>query len=277
MTDQINILGRFCGKRDVESLDRSELKAKYGIGKADVMVLFGGSVLAGGDVLAEAVKKEVAETYIIVGGAGHTTDTLRDLVHREYPAIETAGLPEAEIFQSYLREIHGCQADYLETRSTNCGNNITNLLALLREKQIRYRSIILCQDATMQARMDAGLRRYAPDDVQIINFASYAATVCADASGLAYAEKIHGMWDVDRYISLLMGEIPRLTDDENGYGPNGKQFIAHVDIPENVKEAFTQLRIHYGRRIREANPAFASEEYIKQTSWQRSQKPRRAR
>ena len=85
-----------------------------------------------------------------------TTDTLRDLVHREYPAIETAGLPEAEIFQSYLREIHGCQADYLETRSTNCGNNITNLLALLREKQIRYRSIILCQDATMQARMERG-------------------------------------------------------------------------------------------------------------------------
>ena len=25
------------------------------------------------------------------------------------------------------------------------------------------------------------------------------------------------MWDMDRYVNLLMGEIPRLRDDGNGY------------------------------------------------------------
>ena len=55
-------------------------------------------------------------------GAGHTTDTLRQIVQSEYPMISTANLSEAEIFQKYLQEIYGCEADYLETRSTNCGN-----------------------------------------------------------------------------------------------------------------------------------------------------------
>lgn len=40
-----------------------------------------------------------------------------------------------------------------------------------------------------------------------------------------------------------MGEIPRLSDDANGYGPNGKNYIAHVDIPENVKIAFEELKM----------------------------------
>ncbi|MDO5133730.1 MAG: ElyC/SanA/YdcF family protein [Eubacteriales bacterium] len=258
MIEAINTLGRFCGRRDVEELDSALLYQKYGIGKADVMVLFGGSVLAGGDLFAKAIRDEIAKTYIIVGGAGHTTETLRQQVNRECPSIETAGLSEAEVFQRYLQEVYGCRADYLETKSTNCGNNITNLLALLREHHIRCDSIILCQDAAMQARMDAGLRKYTGDSVKIINYASYAATVCEGESGLSYEEEIHGMWDVDRYINLLMGEIPRLTDDVNGYGPAGKQFIAHVDIPVNVKLSFELLKTGFGKQIREANPMFAS-------------------
>lgn len=248
----------FCGKRDIEALDSALLYQNYGISKADVMVLFGGSILAGGDVLAKAIQDRIASTYIIVGGAGHTTETLRQQVSSEYPSIETANLSEAETFQRYLQEIYECRADYLETESTNCGNNITNLLALLREHHVRCNSIILCQDATMQARMDAGLRKYTGDSVKIINYASYAATVCEEECGLSYEEEIHGMWSVDRYINLLMGEIPRLTDDVNGYGPIGKQFIAHVDIPENVKTAFELLKMQFGKQVREANPMYAS-------------------
>lgn len=258
MVEAINTLGAFCGKRDVETLDHKLLYQKYGIHKADVMVLFGGSILAGGDVLAKAIREEIARTFIIVGGAGHTTETLRQQVRREYPSIDASGLSEADIFQRYLQEVYGCHADYLETESTNCGNNITNLLALLRERRIRFDSIILCQDATMQARMDAGMRKHTGDSVRIINYASYAATVCKGEAGLSYSEKIHGMWDVDRYINLLMGEIPRLTDDENGYGPAGRQFIAHVDIPKNVKSAFELLKTRYGKQIREANTVYRS-------------------
>ena len=43
------------------------------------MVLFVGNIIAGGDILAEAIQNEVAKKYIIVGGAGHTTETLRNV------------------------------------------------------------------------------------------------------------------------------------------------------------------------------------------------------
>ena len=68
------------------------------------------------------------------------------------------------------------------------------------------------------------------------------------------------MWSIDRYVNLLMGEIPRLLDDENGYGPKGKDFIAHVDIPEDVKSAFNELKKIYGNEVRNANPIYATKE-----------------
>ena len=256
--NNINILGKFCGIRDINELSQEKLLEYYGIRQADVMVLFGGSVLAGGDVLAEAIKNKIAKKYIIVGGAGHTTETLRQIIHQEYPEIETRDLPEAEIFQRYLKTVYGCKADYLETQSTNCGNNITYLLDLLREKNIGFKSIILSQDASMQRRMAAGLKKYVQEDIVIINYATYTVNVLSAGEELCYEKEIHGMWTIDRYVNLLMGEIPRLTDDENGYGPNGKNFIAHVDVPETVKIAFEELKLIYGDKTREANPLYSS-------------------
>lgn len=259
IAENINILGHFCGKRDMEALTVCNLQDQYGLQRADVMVLFGGSTISGGDVLADAMKNGIAGKYIIVGGAGHTTDTLRQKVREECPSIMTDGLPEAEVFNRYLDVKYGLKADYLETRSTNCGNNITYLIELLKQYGIVYRSIILCQDATMQRRMEAGMRKYSSDDVKIINFAAYKAEVTIRNGQLAYIENIHGMWDTDRYVNLLMGEIPRLTDDADGYGPKGKDFIAHVEIPEEVQTAFEELKRIYGEDIREANPLFASQ------------------
>ncbi len=258
--EAINKLGAFCGKRDVAKLTRECLMEQFGIEQADVMVLFGGSILAGGDLLAEAMKQRAARTYLIVGGEGHTTETLRRKVREEIPQIETEGLAEAEVFQQYLWERYGVKADGLEKKSTNCGNNITYLLELLKREKIPCRSIILCQDATMQRRMEAGLRKYVGDEVKIINYAAYHAEVMADGEELSYRNEIHGMWNIDRYVNLLMGEIPRLTDDENGYGPKGKDYISHVEIPAEVREAFQKLKAVYGEETRYANPLYASKE-----------------
>ena len=254
----VNVLGAFCGVRDVPALTRAQLRGAIGQEQADVMALFGGSILAGTEVLAGAMREGAAKKYVIVGGAGHTTQSLRDEIHRREPSIETAGRPEAEIFAAYLARRYGMRPDALECESTNCGNNITNLLALLEGKNIGMQSIILCQDATMQRRMEAGLRKYRPD-VRIVNFASYQATVRASDGGLEYAEEIDGMWDVERYMTLLMGEIPRLSDDEGGYGPKGRGFIAHVDVPQPVQEAFEQLRTAFSDRVRAADARFATD------------------
>lgn len=255
IAENINTIADFCAPRDFSSLTQAAMQDAVRTPQVDVMVLFGGSILAGGDVLAEAIKNKIAHTYVIVGGAGHTTETLRQRVHAEYPAIETANLPEAEVFQRYLRTVHGCEADYLETASTNCGNNISYLLDLLHAHGVPCRSLVLTQDATMQRRMAAGLAKMAPD-IRCLNYAAYHAEVVVQNNKLAYAQNIHGMWDIDRYVNLLMGEIPRLTDDADGYGPRGKNFIAHVDVPTEVRAAYAALQPVYGTRA--ANPAFAS-------------------
>lgn len=258
IAEKINILGRFCGKRDVEKLTVEELQSRYGISRVDVMVLFGGSIICGGDVLAHAMEAGIAKKYIIVGGCGHTTETLRRLVHKAFPMILTENLPEAEVFSRYIKTVYGLEVDYLETESTNCGNNITNMLELLKKNNIDFKSIILCQDATMQHRMEAGLRKYVTNDILIINYATYQAAVIDSDKELAYSTDIYGMWDVDRYVTLLMGEIPRLTDDINGYGPKGKDYIAHVEVPAEVNEAFLYLKGIYKDSVREANPLYAS-------------------
>lgn len=258
VAENINILAKFLGTRDIDALNQEELFKRYGIHQVDVMVLFGGSILEGGNVLVSGIKNFVAKKYIIVGGAGHTTDTLRQVVHLEYPDITTTDLSEAEIFQKYIKHVYGCKADYLETKSTNCGNNITYLLDLLKDNNISFKSIILSQDASMQRRMAAGLKKYVKEGVTIINYATYCAKVLNQDEDFVFEDNIHGMWSINRYVNLLMGEIPRLSDDANGYGPNGKNYIAHVDIPENVKIAFEELKMVFGSETREANPLYAT-------------------
>ncbi len=258
VAENINTLAKFLGTRDIDALNQEELFKRYGIHQVDVMVLFGGSILEGGNVLVSGIKNFVAKKYIIVGGAGHTTDTLRQVVHLEYPDITTTDLSEAEIFQKYIKHVYGCKADYLETKSTNCGNNITYLLDLLKDNNISFKSIILSQDASMQRRMAAGLKKYVKEGVTIINYATYCAKVLNQDEDFVFEDNIHGMWSINRYVNLLMGEIPRLSDDANGYGPNGKNYIAHVDIPENVKIAFEELKMVFGSETREANPLYAT-------------------
>ena len=255
----INILGKFCGRRDIPSLCGQALRQTYGIDQADLMVLFGGSILCGGDLLASAMQQRLAQRYAIVGGAGHTTDTLRRKIHQMYPQIQTENAAEAICFAAYLQERYGLRPDLLETRSTNCGNNITFLLELLRRERIAPRSILLIQDASMQRRMDAGFRKHLGTGTLLINYAAYRAQVAFRDGQLVFDGKpIPGMWPMDRYITLLMGEIPRLTDDAQGYGPRGRDFIAHVDIPPEVQAAFEGLCRAFPQGVRPANAAFAS-------------------
>ena len=109
----------------------------------------------------------------------------------------------------------------------------------------------------MQRRMDATLRKYAGEEIAIINYAAYQAKVVERDSKLAFDREIWGMWPMERYLTLLMGEISRLSDTPEGYGPSGKGYIAHVEIPEEVETAFTQLKREYPGMVREANPLYA--------------------
>lgn len=258
IANDINLLSEFCGKRDINKLSKDELMKHFGISCADVLILFGGSILEGCNVCGEGMKSGIAKELILVGGEGHTTEALRQVIKKECPEIQTANKTEAVLMGEYLNLKYNIKDYYLETKSTNCGNNVTYVLELLKENNIKAKNIIIIQDSTMQQRMDAGFRKYS-DDINIINYAPYKAKVVVKNDKLAFEESnILGMWNLEKYISLLMGEIPRLHDDENGYGPNGTDYIAHVHVPSDVLKAFENLKAEYGNLVRVANPLYAS-------------------
>lgn len=304
IAQDINMLADYLGPRDVVALEPDALESRYGWRQADAMVLFGGSILAGGDVLAEAMRAGVARHYVIVGGAGHTTAALRDMAGAACPELAVADdSPEADIFAAYIKQRYGLVPDALERASTNCGNNVTYLLQLLRQRGIPSRSLILAQDATMQRRMEAVARKEAPAS-ELVNYATYRVRVrtrrdaaphgghgamanAGASSGacralppqmpvgsvegfspasesvsllgeLDFEDAPLGMWDMPRYVRLLLGEIPRLVDDEHGYGPRGKGFLAHMDVPDGVVSAWARLRDVFPNMVRAANPEFSS-------------------
>lgn len=255
----MNVLAAFLGRRDVAELSQDALEARFGFARADVMALVGGSILAGGDVMAQAMRAGVAHAYAIVGGVGHTTQDFREKVRELCPDLRFADdACEADVFAAYLRSHHGLEVDLLERRSTNCGNNITFLRDLLAERGMRCRSLILVHDASMQLRVEAVARKELPDVVPV-SYACHAARVVAakGAAGdplaqLRYEDEPWGMWAPGHYLSLLMGEIPRLRDDAAGYGPNGRDYLVHVDIPDDVLAAFARLSEAFPESVRVA-------------------------
>ena len=252
----INTLVRFCARRDVPALTREALRS-VAVAPADVAILFGGTIVAGADVLAGAMREQVASRYMIVGGQGHTTGALRRSLRQRTGWQDAGSGTEAALLDRYLRERHGLAADLLEHDSTNCGSNARNAVALLRARRLPHGRLILIQDATMQQRIHAAFRLHADPTAQLISYASHQTTVTLTGGRLAYPAPPEGMWPVDRYLTLLMGEVPRLTDDASGYGPAGRGYIAHVDVPPQVRRAYTHLRQTTDFATRPADPQWA--------------------
>jgi hypothetical protein len=191
-------------------------------GHVDLMLLFGGSLPPTWQVAAEAVKAGEVGTLMLVGGRGHTTDALLTALGRDPQASET----EAELMAEWFREVHGIEDVVLEPRSTNCGDNVTFAEQVAHRQGLRPRTIALVQDPTMQRRMDARFRR---------TWSLGGAAVNRPGPDSRHS------WPWERWVSLVIGEVPRLRDDASGYGPRGRDFIAHVEVPDVVEVAHRAL------------------------------------
>ena len=82
---------------------------------------------------------------------------------------------------------------------------------------------------------------------------SYAPFIPQVGEGLVYKNTITFLWSRERFLDLLLGEIPRLKDDGNGYGPRGRGFIPHVDVPQEILETYDRVRGIIGNRTRSNN------------------------
>jgi uncharacterized SAM-binding protein YcdF (DUF218 family) len=254
--EDINIIASFLAKRDINELNQKELRDKFNMDKADLLILLGNAMPYTAELTAKALKDGISKNIMVVGGIGHSTGYLYDNIrsHPVYSQVFVDGRAEGDILKEIMVRYSGVEESnvIVENQSTNCGSNAVEALKLAMEYSFNVQSVILIQDPTMQLRSYASFKHEwkTAGKVQFINYAPFVPKIEIDNNKIQFVEQhIHGTWSIDRFLSLIMGEIPRLYDDVNGYGPKGKGFIEHVDIPDEVMNAHNRLKERYQEYI----------------------------
>jgi len=247
MTDDLNLIASYLARRDLASL-----VLKSGQEPADALVLLGSSLPGTTRVAAEAISNGIARQIVISGGLGHSTQGLCEQVkkHPVFRIVKTDGRAEADIFADILTQVFAIDPTFIviENRSTNCGSNATECKALVDCLEGQFERMILVQDPTMQRRTHACFERVWKRSESSVfeSFAPFVPTVKRSDSGeLEVIGDEDGVWPFERFVSLVLGEIVRLRDDEHGYGPNGKNFIDHVEVPQEILNAYDRVASHY--------------------------------
>jgi uncharacterized SAM-binding protein YcdF (DUF218 family) len=245
----LNEVAAFLALDDFGPKGSDGLPEDMAAGSVDCVILAGNCVLETAEGAFRAVKGGVGPKLLITGGIGHATEVLRRKVamHPAYRAVATEARTESHIFADIAERFWGIvrSSILIEPDSTNSGENARFSLKVLENAGLPVRTILLVQDPTVQRRTDATFRHAWSDcpDLSVFNWPTFTPRVHLAGEELQFDLKgIAGLWSMDRFLSLLMGEIPRLRDDPHGYGPKGKGFIAHVDIPEQIEAAYTQLK-----------------------------------
>lgn len=253
----LNTVSSFLAQPDIYSLTPSHIRSVIGDNETDLLILLGNSIVESIDLAAQVFKKRLASEFLVAGGKGHSTHHLAASVRKDprYTGSETVPETEAEIIHEVLVKWHQINPNdvIIEKYSTNCGSNAEESRKLLESLSLSPSKVILIQDPTMQLRTHTSFRRVYQDqpETEFYNFPPFIPKVENHEGRLKLAnDDINGIWKMERLLSLIMGEIPRLRDDEHGYGPKGRGFITHVDIPDAIEEAYQRLLEPLGEFVR---------------------------
>ncbi|KAJ9643180.1 hypothetical protein H2204_002075 [Knufia peltigerae] len=228
----------------------------------DAVVICASEVLAQAESIFETLSRHpsITKTLVLCGGKGHSTGLIYEAVakHQRFHALATEieGLPEAAVLEQIMFRYfdvaaitsHGCKI-LLEDMSTNCGANAANSRRVLEAAGVcSPRRIVVVQDPTMAKRTVASFQR-AYEDVQgppeFLNhpvFVPRMDTRTPEQPQFCIAGlPSMALWAPGRFLDLIMGEIPRIRDNESGYGPRGRNFLPHIDVPAEVEEAWGRL------------------------------------
>jgi hypothetical protein len=255
LVESLHLVASFLARRDVPDLSTQSLG-----GSADILVLAGSSLLDSVHTAKKALERGCASHLVISGGIGHSTQDLRDAVssHPLFQTVDTKDRAEADILRDILTDNLGIDSRLItvENKSTNCGSNATESKKIIDDLGIQAHKIIVIQDPTMQRRSQATFERAweGSESTEIISFSPFIPRVeqAKDGEVTVIGDK-EPAWPLDRFVSLLLGEIIRLRDDESGYGPKGRGYISHIEIPDNVLEAYSHIDREFNGLTRTPN------------------------
>jgi uncharacterized SAM-binding protein YcdF (DUF218 family) len=212
---------------------------------ADIVVLAGNAMLW---TLEGAVARarSLGVSLLISGGVGHSTALLQDAVaaHPVYRNAPPGVGSEAALLAAIAVHCLGFSAQRIiaEGLSTNCAENAVFSRHMLDVVGLCPARLMLIQDPLMQRRTAASFRTAWGGNAEIVNWPVWRPKVAVAGEAILFHDPPAGArWSALRFMELLLGEIPRLRDDEAGYGPRGRGFISHVDIPELVEAAHRHL------------------------------------
>jgi uncharacterized SAM-binding protein YcdF (DUF218 family) len=223
------------------------------LAEMDAILLFGNQAVATLTAACALARRAPQAQLLFSGGAGHSTASLfENLRGGAYASLVDDGtihaqMAEAEIFAAVARHAFDLPADriLIERESRNTGENATFSLQTLAAHGIRHGRVLLLQDPILQRRAAFTWRRQADLAGHRIQALSHAAFVPRVTPGTSSAVVLgagpsRDSWTLERYLGLLFGEIDRLRDDERGYGPRGKNFLPHIEIPQDISRSYRQ-------------------------------------
>lgn len=241
-------------------LAHEEHRQLSGVNDIETIVLCGSAILQCSEAVFAALNEnpKLAKTLVIAGGIGHSTQFLYDVVAADprYKSLsaETQGLAESRVLYRIFQEFYnGARIEHYGLRvliddvSTNCGANAIETRKILDKHGVETRKMVIVQDPTMSRRTLATFQHVystANSTPSFVAFPSFVPRIAWRNGQMQYdipELDTDGLWDIHRFCELVLGEIPRMRNDEHGYGPKGKGFIAHVNIPIEVEQAWAEL------------------------------------
>lgn len=253
----VNKLEGWLAVRDLYEPTVEALENAIGLEQVDVVVLYGSSILAGVDVFVSALREEIAKTSLVSGGRNHAAEGIIATIEKEHPGLVDPNSSVADAVCAYMASRDDPMPKLVENTSSNTGAHVKNTMALLNSVEIVPDTMVVIQDPLFMRRLEATYAAQAPT-VSVTSLPAYDVKVnFVEGVGLVFEQPTpHGLWSLDRYLHYMSGEVPRLRDDETGYGPKGRGFIDHVRIPPEIEEAHATLEGFLGSH-RHADEAYA--------------------
>ncbi|GCF92609.1 hypothetical protein NRIC_05000 [Enterococcus florum] len=227
--------------------------------KSETLLVAGNSIP---DLIAEAAafcrENGTIRTILFSGGIGHATGRLIENIRLQVPNFKPVKdwekSSEAELMAELFLFFNGPSSEIsilLEKHSTNTGENARFSRQLLEKNLPNH--IWLVQDPLLQKRTmytiakewALPLHAIRPIPMTMPRLLSYSA------EGPRFQDaRMNEWWAKDYFLSLAIGEVRRLIDDSDGYGPNGAGFIPHVEIPKSVIADYHMCKQLLGKDVR---------------------------